>query len=186
LLSALLLGMACAIMQLAWIAAPFYLVWVWRAHGRAEAVRRGAAALAAFLVINLPWIIASPGAWLSSLLLPMSLPLLPDGSGVIGLSLTGILPLAPSWVYSLLELAALAGGLLWYWRAWPRYPLAGLILPLVPLFFAWRSPERYFELLPILALLAAVLTIRMASARVEAEGEAQQAAPAVSGAPAGA
>ncbi|HLJ81188.1 MAG TPA: hypothetical protein VKT52_06880, partial [Ktedonobacterales bacterium] len=185
--SALLLGAACSIKQTAWIAAPFYLLWVWRTYGRAEAIRRGAVALAAFLVINLPWIIASPGAWLSSLLLPISLPLLPDGSGIIGLSLTGILPLAPSWVYGLLELAALSGGLVWYWRTWPHYPFAGLILPLVPLFFAWRSSERYFELLPVVAVLAAVLTLRMASAsaRAEARGEAQQAAQAVSGAPAG-
>ena len=157
--SALLLGGACAIKQTAWIAAPFYLLWVWRAYGRSEAMRRGVVALGTFLVINLPWIVMSPGAWLSSLLLPVSLPLLPDGSGVIGLSLTGILPLAPSWVYALLELAALAAALLWYWRAWPRYPFAGLILPLVPLFFAWRSSERYFELLPVVAVLAAVLSL---------------------------
>lgn len=187
--SALLLGAACAIKQTAWIAAPFYLLWVWRTYGRTEAVRRGAAALGVFLVINLPWIIASPGAWLSSLLLPISLPLLPDGSGIIGLSLTGLLPLAPSWVYGLLELVALAGGLLWYWRTWPRHPFAGLILPLVPLFFAWRSSERYFELLPIAGVLAAVLVVRLASARAEAEvaGETQQPAlPAMSGTPAGA
>ena len=179
--SALWLGAACAIKQTAWLAAPFYLVWVWRAHGRAEAVRRGAVAVGAFLVINLPWIVASPGAWLSSLLLPVSLPLLPDGSGIIGLSLTGVLPLAPSWVYSVLELAALAGGVVWYWRAWRRFPFAGLILPLVPLFVAWRSPERYFELLPLAAVLAAALTVRLWSARADAQVEVQHSSPAVSG-----
>lgn len=158
--SALLLGAACAVKQTAWLAAPFYLLWVWRAYGRAEAVRRALVAAGAFCAINLPWIIASPGTWLASLFLPISLPLLPDGSGIIGLSLTGVLPLVPSWVYGLLEVAALVGALIWYWRVWPRYPFAGLILPLVPLFFAWRSSERYFELLPLAAVLAVVLTLR--------------------------
>ncbi len=158
--SALLLGAACAIKQTAWIAAPFYLVWVWRRAGWREALRRAGLAVGAFLVINLPWIIASPREWLSSLALPVSLPLLPDGSGVIGLSLTGILPLFPSWLYSVLEIALFAGALWWYWRNWRRYPFAGLVLPLLPLLGAWRSSERYFVLLPLAAVLAVVLTVR--------------------------
>lgn len=159
-LSAIALGVACAIKQTAWLAAPFYLLWIWRERGRAEAIRRGAVALATFVVINLPWIVASPGAWLRSMLLPVSLPLAPDGSGLIGLSLTGALPLAPSWVYSALEVAMLLGALVWHWRRGRWYPYVGLVLPLVPLLAAWRSSERYFELLPIAALAMLVLTLR--------------------------
>lgn len=161
-LSAIALGVACAIKQTAWIAAPFYLVWVWREHGRQEAIRRAVIAVATFLAINLPWIVASPGAWLGSMALPISLPLLPDGSGVIGLSLTGVLPLLPSWVYSLLEVATLAVALVWYWRRQASYPYAGLALALVPLLAAWRSSERYFELLPIAAVALVVLSLRAA------------------------
>jgi hypothetical protein len=172
--SALLLGAACAIKQTAWIAAPFLLLWVWRRAGPAEAARRLALAAATFLAINLPWIIASPRAWLASLLLPVSLPLLPDGSGVIGLALTGVTPLAPSWVYGALEVLALAGALVWYWRRWPAVPFAGLVLPLVPLLVAWRSSERYFVLLPLAGVLAAVLTLRAA----RGEGASARAAQA--------
>jgi hypothetical protein len=157
--SALALGAACAIKQTAWLAAPFYLIWVWRAYGPREAGRRAAIAAAAFLAINAPWIVTSPREWFAGILLPVTLPLLPDGSGVIGLSLTGVLPLGPTWLYGLLELAALAAALIWYWREGERLPFAGLILPLAPLFFAWRSSERYFVLLPLLALLAVVLTL---------------------------
>lgn len=158
--SALLLGAACAIKQTAWIAAPFFLIWVWCTYGRDEALRRTGVMIGTFLTLNLPWIIASPRPWLESQLLPVSLPLLPDGSGIIGLSLVGILPLAPAWVYSMLELAALFAALAWYWRAASRAPFAGLILPLVPLFFAWRSSERYFVLLPLVAVLALALTLQ--------------------------
>src|SRR5258706_96624 len=42
--SAVLVGVACAIKQTAWLALPFYLIWVWRSYGRDEALRRGAAA----------------------------------------------------------------------------------------------------------------------------------------------
>ncbi|HKS71341.1 MAG TPA: hypothetical protein VJQ45_13035, partial [Ktedonobacterales bacterium] len=101
-LSAILLGLACTTKQTAWLAAAFYLVWVWRTDGFIEAVRRAGIAASAFLIVNLPWIVMAPGAWLTSLLLPVSLPLLPDGSGLVGLSLASALPLAPSWVYGLL------------------------------------------------------------------------------------
>lgn len=177
--SALLLGAACAVKQTAWLAAPFYLIYVWRTRGRDEALRRASIAVGTFTVINLPWIVASPGAWLSSMLLPVSLPLLPDGSGVIGLSLTGILPLLPPWAYSLLELAAFGAVLVWYWRSWPRYRFASLVLPLLPLVFAWRSSERYFVLLPLAAVLALALTLReqsRAQAREAADSTAAESA----------
>ena len=162
-LSAIALGLACAIKQTAWIAAPFYVIWIWRERGRAEALRRAGIAVTTFLAINLPWIVASPGAWLSSMALPVSLPLLPDGSGLIGLSLTGALPLFPSWVYTLLEIAALACALMWYWRRQRWFPYAGLVLSLLPLLAAWRSSERYFELLPIAAVAMVALGLRARS-----------------------
>ena len=178
--SALLLGIACSIKQTAWIAAPFYLIYVWRTRGRNEALRRASIVAGIFAMINLPWIAASPGAWLSSVLLPVSLPLLPDGSGVIGLSVTGILPLLPPRAYSLLELAAFGAVLVWYWRSWPRYRFAGLVLPLLPLVFAWRSSERYFVLLPLAAVLALALTLREQS-RSQARAVTNATAPESAG-----
>jgi hypothetical protein len=127
-----------------------------------------------FVGINLPWILVSFHLWLGSFFLPVSLPLLPDGSGVIGLSLVGILPLLPSWIYGLLELALLLGALWWYWRNWKRYPFAGLVLPLVPLLGAWRSSERYFVLLPLLGVLAAALTLTRGRGETPVETGATQ------------
>ncbi len=65
--SSLLLGAACAFKQTIWLVVPFYLVWAWRTYGGREAARRGAIALASFVGINLPWIIASPREWFASL-----------------------------------------------------------------------------------------------------------------------
>jgi hypothetical protein len=178
-LSSLLLGAACAIKQTVWFVVPFYLVWTWRTSGGREAARRGGIALASFVGINLPWMVASPREWLASLWAPVSLPLFPEGDGIIGLSLSGALPLFPSWVYGLLELGTLAGAVAWYWRAQPRHPYAGLVLSYVPLMMAWRSPGRYFFLLPIAAVAVLVLTLRQASSARAAAHQAQAAQAAI-------
>jgi hypothetical protein len=160
--SSVLVGAGCAIKQTVWFAVPFYLVWTWRTRGVQEAARRGGIALASFVVINLPWMIASPREWFASLWLPMSLPLFPGGDGLVSLSLAGTLPLFPSWVFGGLELVVLVGALVWYAHAQPRYPFAGLALSYVPLLLAWRSAGRYFFLLPIAAVAVLVLTLRQA------------------------
>jgi uncharacterized membrane protein len=181
-LPALLLGAACAVKQTAWLAVPFYLIWVWRSRGQGEAVRQATIAVAAFLAFNAPWIVASSGAWLRSMALPVSLPLLPDGSGIVGLSLAGGLPLLSSWVYSGLELAAVTCALAWYWaQGYARYPYAALVLPLLPLVFAWRSSERYFVLLPVAAVVALALTLKLTMQRQNG-ADSERPAPADAGA----
>lgn len=157
-LSVALLGVAVATEQTAWLAAPFVLVWVWRALGWREALRRVVLVAGVFLIINLLWITLSPGAWLASVALPYSLPFLPDGVGLIGLSLAGVIPLAPAHVYTALELMAYGALLVGVWRWWARVPFLGIVAPLAPLLLAWRSPERYFELVPLAALTAFLLT----------------------------
>ncbi|HEX8995400.1 MAG TPA: hypothetical protein VF812_05180 [Ktedonobacterales bacterium] len=164
LLSIALLGVAVATKQTAWMATPFYLLWVWRAHGRDEALRRGAGVAGVFLVVNAPWIVLSPGAWLASLPLPFSLPLLPNGVGVIGLAAVGLGGFAPPAMYAALELLAFGGLLRLAWLLGERAPFLGCVVPLAPLLLAWRSPERYFELIPLAALAAFLLTRQLVEA----------------------
>jgi uncharacterized membrane protein len=141
-------------------------LWVWREHGLAEALRRAGIALATFTLINFPWIIVSPAAWARSLFLPVTLPLFPQGSGLVGLMLASDLPWLPSLVYGMLELAVWLGAMAWFWRILPRAPFAGLILPLVPLLFAWRRPGRYFTLLTLLTAAALALTLRREARKI--------------------
>jgi hypothetical protein len=156
--SAALIGIACAIKQTAWFLAPFYLIWTWRELGPREALRRAGIALAAFLVVNLPWLLMSPRAWLTSIFVPMSLPMFPGGVGLIGLTLAHILPLFPRQIYTILEGGAMLALLGLYWRVAHRVPMLGLFIGLAPLLMAWRADERYFLTMALLAIAAVVLS----------------------------
>jgi hypothetical protein len=147
--SPLLLGLAAAIKQIAWFFIPFYLIACYRREGARRTLQRAGWLLAGFVVLNLPFIALSPGAWLRGLLVPQTDPLFPIGYGAMALGLAGALPLHPL-LWTALEATALAGALVWHWRR--PIPGNGLLLALVPLWFAWRSPMNYFALLPALAV----------------------------------
>ncbi|MEO7002999.1 MAG: glycosyltransferase 87 family protein [Ktedonobacterales bacterium] len=157
--SAALLGLALAFKQYCWYFAPFLLLDVWLAQGRCggwrEALRRAGIALAVFLVVNAPFMIASPQPWFASLWLPMSEPLFPMGQGIIALSLGGFLPEWPPVLYAVGELLIFSLAIWVYvrWRA--ALGESALLLALLPLLFAFRSPANYFAIAPWLALYAA-------------------------------
>jgi hypothetical protein len=156
-LSPALLGLACAVKQIVWPLALLYLVYCARKYGWRDALTRGCEVAAAFLVPNLPFIVLAPGAWAHSMLLPMTLPLFPDGVGLVALAKGGVLPLWSPFVYTSLEALALAAVLSWF--AWKRpvpRPELALLLAFVPFALAWRSLFNYFVWLPGLATVAAV------------------------------
>ncbi len=169
--SAITLGLAIAAKQLAWFYLPFYAIMVWRERGWRAAAIRLAGAGAIFLAINGPFIVANPHAWLSGVLAPQVDPMFPLGNGLVRLSLSGLFPLAPSWVYTGLELLAMLACIAWYWRYGKDKPEIGFALATLPLFFAWRSLTTYFyfSALPAFGLLLA---------RQWREGRASQPAPA--------
>ena len=147
--------------QIVWPLALFYAVIVWRQRGPREALLRMGIVAASFLVPNLPYLIASPGAWLSSQLLPMTLPIFPSGIGLVGLARWNLLPLLPSAVYTLLELAGFAALLLWFARSkvMPR-PAIALVVGLLPFFLAWHSAFAYLIAVPTLAVYASLDLLR--------------------------
>jgi uncharacterized membrane protein len=150
-----LLGLACAFKQYCWLFVPFFALESLVTGGWRATLRSGAVALGAFLLPNLPYLIASPGAWFQSLWLPVAEPFFPYGNGLVTLSIGHLLPYAPPLLYALLEGAALVGALgsAARWRAWIGE--ATLLLALLPLFFAFRSLANYFAFAPWLALYAA-------------------------------
>lgn len=147
-----LMGLAAATKQLAWFYLPFYLILIIRRFGVREAARRSGIIAAVYLLLNAYFIVKSPGAYVSSVMGPMSDPMFPMGIGVISLFVSGVLPMAPKLAFGIAEIAAWAGATFAFWRTRLLLPASAAALAALPLFFAWRSLVNYFYLVPILAL----------------------------------
>ncbi len=148
-LSGVFLGLGCAFRQYCWLFAPFYLLDALLTSGWRVALKRAGITLAAFLASNLPYLITSPRAWFTSLWLPLSEPLFAHGVGLVAL-----FPSAPPFVFGVSEALAMVGALTAYVRWHITLRQAGLLLALLPLFFAFRSLPNYFAIAPWLALYA--------------------------------
>lgn len=152
--SGLAIGVACAIKQLTWFFLPFYLLVTAHRQGWRVALRRAVEVGAVFAFTNGPFILADAGAWLRGVTAPVADPMFPRGAGLIFLAIDHVLPLWPAFVYTALEMVAFAACLAVAWRSRRTSPDLGIVLALVPLFFAYRSLFSYFFLLPLFAFAA--------------------------------
>jgi uncharacterized membrane protein len=165
--SAILLGLACAFKQYCWFFVPFFVTDMivqnnWQSWaGWRQSIRSGFVTLVAFLAPNVPYMIASPAAWFHSLWLPMSEPLFPIGMGIVSLSVGHVIPYFPPTAYLVLELLALGAALYAFCRWRVKLAEGGLILALIPLFFAFRSLPNYFAIAPWIAFYAATQVYRL-------------------------
>jgi hypothetical protein len=182
-LSPALLGWGCAVKQLAWFFVPLYLIQIARAEGWHAAARRAVWLGGAFLLPNLPFILADPGAWVHSQFVPMADPMFPGGVGIVAPALGGVWPLWPAWNYAALEAGAWLGVCVVQWRR-PAITSDGLILALLPLFFARRDFATYTALLPLLALWVAADHLRPVSNHPSAAAMSTIAAERTSAPPA--
>jgi hypothetical protein len=152
--SAVPFGIAVAVKQLAWFFAPFYVLQVAARHGWREAVVRTGVAAAIFGVTNLPFGLWDARSWLLGVASPVAEPMFARGAGLVFLSTNGVLPLYPATLYLAMEAAVGIAALVLAWRARHSSPEIGIVLAMLPLFFAWRSLFSYFFLLPLFALAA--------------------------------
>ncbi|MFN2521136.1 MAG: hypothetical protein ABR525_08835 [Candidatus Limnocylindria bacterium] len=149
--SAVAYGLAVATKQIAWFFGPFYLIQVATQRGWREALARVPITAGVFVVTNLPYIVSAPKAWLAGVLTPVVEPMFARGAGLVFLSTTDVLPLWPPAVYLALEGAGGVAMLAVAWRTRRSSPELGAVLPLLPLFLAYRSLFSYFFLLPLFA-----------------------------------
>ncbi len=161
-MSPVALGLACSIKQTPWFCVPFLLLGVFieaRNAGRRHPLRPTlsylVATLAAFLAVNLPFIVWSPGAWARGTFLPFAEPLVADGQGLVTLVLHGFahgvsLPLLT--VAGLLTLLSL---LAVFVAAYPAMKRIWLILLPLSFFVATRSLSSYLLDMVPAALVAA-------------------------------
>ena len=156
------LGIACSVKQSPWFCVPFLLVGVAvearRSGNRPIAVtlRYLGLVVAAFTVVNLPFFLWSPMAWIRGTFLPMVEPLVADGQGLVSLALHGltggvVLP----WMSAAAALAMVA--MLVAFARWEaRLRRAWLFLVPLVLFLPDRSLTNYlYDFVPA-ALVAAV------------------------------
>ena len=151
-LSPIAVGLAIASRQPAWLAAPFYLLAIWKRDGRAEALRRAAIVGVVALLPNLPFILDNYDAFFEGISGPMLGAFAPSGIGFVRLGLDGPLPLLPRAFYGLLAAVSLVTMLAVLWHFWRRVPIGALIFPFIPLYLAWRSLQNYFGSIPLLAM----------------------------------
>jgi uncharacterized membrane protein len=156
LLSALFIGLAATTKQIAWLLVLFYLVLLLRELGWKQALRSMGVIGATFTVVNMPFIFGAPQAWLEGVLAPIFDPMFPSGDGIVAFSIAGILP-PNSLLYTMIEIAVLVAALVWYYFNCRKYPQTGLLLAVLPLFFAWRSYSCYFCFASLLIFGAVII-----------------------------
>gem|GEM_PF-341813 len=156
-LSAIAMGLAVATKQTAWFFLPFYLILLWHESGLKSLGFVCAIIAGIFILMNASFFIQSPSIWLASVTSPMTDRLFPLGVGIVSLVASGILNIRSSLPFTAMEAIVFIGCAVWYMRNAKRYPYAGPILAVLPLFFAWRSLWSYFFYVQII-VLACLLT----------------------------
>jgi hypothetical protein len=151
-LSAIFMGLAVASKQTTWFFLPFYLILLWRTSPPRTLVAALGIIAAIFFSFNIYFIISDPSMWLQSIASPMAEPLFPLGVGIISLVTGGLVNIQTSLLFTTMELVVLVAGIIWYIRNCLKYPEAGVVLSVLPLFFAWRSLWTYFFYVAIIIL----------------------------------
>lgn len=155
--SALFMGLAVAIKQVPWFFIPFYLILAYKTYGaRITAGVLGVVA-GVFVALNLPFVLQGPELWAASVLSPIKDELFPLGVGLVSLVSGGYLKIESPLIFSLLEAGVGVVAIVWYWFNARRYPHTGLILAVLPLFFAWRSLWPYFFYFDVILLALVAL-----------------------------
>ena len=155
-LSALFMGLAATTKQIAWLFILFYLILIFREVGWKRAFQSFGVIALTFMVTNLPFIFSAPQSWMQGVLAPILDPMFPKGAGLVAFSIAGILP-PNSLLFTLMEVGVLILALVWYYFNCRKYPQAGLLLAVLPLFFAWRSFSAYFYFASLLVFGAVII-----------------------------
>ncbi|MFC1865514.1 hypothetical protein ACFLYB_02225 [Chloroflexota bacterium] len=157
LLSALFMGLAISIKQLAWFFLIFYIILILRTMGLRKLLWVMVVIAGVFIAINLPFVISDPKLWISSIFAPMTDNLFPFGVGIVSFVTAGFIDIQSSLIFAILEISIVACAIIWYLYYCPRYPYSGLILAIMPLFLAWRSLPSYFLYVDIIILAAIII-----------------------------
>ncbi len=159
------LGLALATNQLAWFIASFVLVGIYLTRrqelgGRPAlgvVARYGAIAATTFLLVDAPFVLWDPEAWLSGILAPLSQHALPYGQGLVGLSVFLRIGGGALSAYSAAAACLFLALLALYALDFRRLARCAFIFPSIALFASGRSLWIYW------AALIAVVVVSVAT-----------------------
>jgi len=150
LVSMIFMGIAAATKQTAWFFLPFYLILLWQTSGVKSAGAAVGIITAIFGVFNVYFIAQDLRLWVESVTSPVTMNMFPLGVGFVSLVTSGLINVNTSMPFSIAEIAVFAAAVIWYARYVKKYPDAGPVLAVLPLFFAWRSLWTYFFYITII------------------------------------
>jgi uncharacterized membrane protein len=155
-------GVACAMKQQPWAIGVPLAIWVYHEAASPRVFARQAATYIAvgggvFAVLNLPWLLADPSAWVASVLTPVSTgqaPLVSRGVGLAILNQAVDGALVSRATFEALIYATVAVGAVVYWRYFERLRWVAWLFPAVVFVFAPRSLPSYFHWFVPVAVVA--------------------------------
>jgi len=162
-----LFGLAMAVKQTPWLVLPFLIAAVLiegqrQLGSRGAGLRAGgqylAAAVGAFLVPNLAFVVMSPGAWWRGILTPFGAHTVPVGQGLVGLSLFVGVGGGSLTAFSVLAVVVLVAMWAVYVTSYPLLKGLTFFLPAFALFFSVRASGSYLVALVPAAIVGALTT----------------------------
>jgi uncharacterized membrane protein len=151
------MAIAIVIKQLAWFVLPFYLILIFRTIGLRQMATAIFIIIGVFLATNLAFIITDLDLWFNSVIAPVTDNMFPLGVGIITIVTGGFVDIQSPLPFAILEVTIAVAAVVWYFFKCNRYPQTGLLLAVLPLFFAWRSLWGYFFYIDIIILAAIML-----------------------------
>jgi len=155
------LGIACSIKQTPWFCVPLLVVGLYVEASRTArpacllCMRYLSTVLLVFTVVNLPFVIWQPSAWLHGTLTPLLGGLVANGQGLVALATHGVTGGVNLTMLSLASVLAILLSMAVFLRWYTQLKRVWVVLAVVPLFFAPRSLATYLlDLLPIAVVAA--------------------------------
>jgi uncharacterized membrane protein len=156
-------GLACAVKQTPWFLAPFLLIYLIKTE-EGKSVRErlsptmkfALTTIAAFLVINLPFILLNSAAWFGNVMTPMTEDLVIHSQGLSSLTEVGLLPVGKIF-YTLLFASVFLVLVVNYYVYFDKLRFAFWIFPGIALWFSYRALTNYIIYWTPLMLVSMIL-----------------------------
>jgi hypothetical protein len=113
--------------------------------------------ISVFLATNLAFIAMDLDLWFNSVVAPVTDNMFPLGVGIVTIVSGGFVDIQSPLPFAIIEVGIAVAAVIWYFFKCERYPQTGLLLAVLPLFFAWRSLWGYFFYIDIIILAAIML-----------------------------